>query len=90
MGQQTAIKCFKICDYVNWFQVEIAESKCFSIYNDKALAFVTSTCYLGVLIDQHLTWKLHVANVRKCVRSTLYALYCLRPLPGHLLFRSYH
>ena len=30
--------------------------------NGKALASVTSTRYLGVLIDQHLTWKLHVAS----------------------------
>ena len=22
VGQQTAIKCFKICDFVNWFLVE--------------------------------------------------------------------
>ena len=26
-------------------------------FNGRALASVTSTCYLGVLIDQHLTWK---------------------------------
>ena len=52
--------------------------------NGKALASVTSTRYLGVLIDQHLIWKLHVANVLTRIRSKLYALYCLRPLPGHL------
>ena len=59
--------------------------------NGRALASVTSTRtrYLGVLIDQHLTWKLHVANVLKRIRSKLYALYRLRPLPGHLLFRLY-
>ena len=54
--------------------------------NGRALASVTSSHYLGVLIDQHLTWKLHVANVLKRIRSKLYALYHLRPLPGHLLF----
>ena len=32
VGQQTAIKCFKICDFVNWFLVEILESKCVSFY----------------------------------------------------------
>ena len=56
--------------------------------NGRALASVTSTRYLGVLIDQHLTWKLHVANVLKWIRSKLYALYHIRPLPGHLLFHS--
>ena len=55
----------------------------------KPLASVTSTRYLGVLIDQHLTWKLHVDNVLKRVRCKLYALYRLKPLPGHLLFRLY-
>ena len=57
--------------------------------NGKDLASVTSTRYLGVLIDQHLTWKLHVANVLKRIRSKLYALYRLRPLQGHLLFQLY-
>ena len=57
--------------------------------NGRALTSVTSTHYLGVLIDQHLTWKLHVANVLKWIRSKLYALYRLRSLPGHLLFRLY-
>ena len=56
--------------------------------NGKALASVTSTCqvtcYLGIVIDQHLTWKLHVANVLEQIRSKLYTLYHLRPLPGHL------
>ena len=31
----------------------------------KALACVTSTWYLGVIIDQNLTWKLHVNYVLK-------------------------
>ena len=51
--------------------------------NGKALASVTNTRYLGVLIDQYLTWKLNVANVLKWIRSKLYSLYHLRPLPGH-------
>ena len=57
--------------------------------NGKPLTSVTSTHYLGVLIDQHLTWKSHVNNVLKRVRCKLYALYCLKPLLGHLLFRLY-
>ena len=57
--------------------------------NGKPLASVTSTHYLGVLIDRHLTWKLHVDNVLKRIRCKLYALYRLKPLPGHLLFRLY-
>ena len=54
--------------------------------NGKPLASVTSTRYLGVLIDQHLSWKLHINHVLNRVRSKLYALHRLKPLPGHLLF----
>ena len=57
--------------------------------NVKPLASVTSTRYLGVLIDQHLNWKLHINHVLNRVRSKLYALHRLKPLPGHLLFRLY-
>ena len=53
--------------------------------NGKPLASVASTHYLGVFIDQHLTWKSHVDNVLKSVRCKLYALYRLKPLPGHLI-----
>jgi len=52
----------------------------------KPLTSVTSTCYFGILIDQRLTWKLHIASVLKRVRYTMYALQRLKPLPGHLLF----
>ena len=54
--------------------------------NGKPLASITSTRYLGVLIDQHLNWKLHINHVLNRVRSKLYALHRLKPLPGHLLF----
>ena len=57
--------------------------------NGKPLASVTSTCYLGVLIDQHLNWKSHVDNVLKRVRCKLYALYHLKLLQGQLLFQLY-
>ena len=57
--------------------------------NGKPLASVTSTRYLGVLIDQHLNWKLHINHVLNQVRSKLYALHRLKPLPSHLLFRLY-
>ena len=55
----------------------------------KPLASITSTRYLGVLIDQHLNWKSYVDNVLKRNRCKLHSLYHLKPLPGHLLFRLY-
>ena len=54
---------------------------------DKPLTSVSSARYLGVHIDLHLNWKL--INVLKRVRCKLYALYHLKPLLGHLLFRLY-
>ena len=54
---------------------------------DKPLTSISSTRYLGVHIDLHLNWKL--INVLKRVRCKLYALYRLKPLLGHLLFRLY-
>jgi len=39
--------------------------------NGKAFACVASTHYLGVIVDQHLTLKLHVDYVLKRIRSKL-------------------
>ena len=46
------------------------QSVSFSINGKPAnpLTSVTSTCYLGVFIGQHLNWKSHVDNVLKWVR----------------------
>ena len=63
---------------------------CILIYlNGKALAQVTTIHYLGVIIDQNLTWKTHVNYVLRKVRCKLYALQHLRPLPGRLLPQLY-
>ena len=85
-GLRTAIKCFKICDLLIGSWQKLQNRSVSVSVNGRALTSVTSTSYLGVLIDQHLTWKLHVANVLKQIRSKLYPLYHLRPLPGYLLF----
>jgi len=42
--------------------------------NDKALACVASTRYLGVVVDQHLTWKLHV----DCVKEDKIYVVCIK------------
>ena len=57
--------------------------------NGKAVAQVVTTRYLGVFIDQNLSWKFHVNYVLSKVRCKLYALHRLRPLPDHLLSQLY-
>ena len=68
--------------------------RCVSIYlngelNGKALTQVTTICYLGVIIDQNLTWTSHVNCVLRKVRCKLCVLQRLRPLPGRLLSQLY-
>ena len=52
----------------------------------KHLMQVASTKYLGVVIDQHLTWQNHIL---KSVRSKVYGLCCLKPLPTSVLVTLY-
>ena len=59
------------------------------LLNGKTLTFVTTTRYLGVIIDQHLTWKAHVSYVLKKARYKLFALNRLKPLPDNLLCQLY-
>jgi len=64
-------------------------SSLFNLGNVKALACAASTRYLGIIVDQYLTWKLHVDYVLRRVRSKLYALNRMKPLPGYLLCQIY-
>jgi len=42
--------------------------------NDIALWQVSTVKYLGVYIDQHLTWKYHVEYVLRRIRGKLYSI----------------
>ena len=62
------------------------------ILNGAALKQVYTTKYLGVYIDQHLTWNTHVNYVLKRVRGNLYALNRLKPVSSkllHLLYKAF-
>ena len=50
---------------------------------------VISTKYLGVNIDQHLTWQCHIEYIVKKIRTKLFGLHCLKPLPNSLLATLY-
>ena len=56
--------------------------------NDRALTYVNSTRYLGVVLDQHLimTWKSHVNYILTRIRCRLYALNRLKPLVVSLIY----
>ena len=51
----------------------------------RLLPQVQSMKYLGVVIDQHLTWKFHIEYILKRVYTKLYGLHRLKPLPNSLL-----
>ena len=57
--------------------------------NGKALTCVASTRYLGVIVDQCLTWKLHVCYISKQIRCKFHALNRMKPLPDYLLSKLY-
>jgi len=48
--------------------------------NNVPLKQVSTVRYLGVYIDQHLTWHNHVEYVLQRVRGKLYSLNRLKPL----------
>jgi len=55
----------------------------------KQLSRVSSVKYLGLHLDEHLTWHQHMANVLQRVYSRVHCLYRLHPLPAALLSRLY-
>ena len=61
---------------------------CVSI-NGRQLSRVPSRKYLGVYIDEHLTWQKHTQYVYQRVQSRLHCLYRLCPLSDTLLRRLY-
>ena len=61
---------------------------CVSI-NGRQLSRVPSLKYLGVYIDEHLTWQKHTQYVYQRVQSRLHCLYRLCPLSDTLLGRLY-
>ena len=61
---------------------------CVSI-NGRQLSRVPSRKYLGVYIDEHLTWQKHTQYVYQRVQSRLHCLYRLCPLSDTLLCRLY-
>ena len=90
---------------VNGFKLNIDKSVCMLIgtrqrvsggtlclsLNDSMLKQVTSTKYLGLFIDQYLTWQNHIDYVLKRVRGKIYSINRLKPPPTvrKLLYQVY-
>jgi len=55
----------------------------------KQLSRVSSVKYLGLSLDEHLTWHQHTASVLQRVYSRIHCLYRLCPLPAALLSKLY-
>ena len=62
---------------------------CLFLIGGRPLPCVISTKYLGVIIDQHLTWQCHIEYILKKIRTKLFGLHCLKPLPNSLLATLY-
>ena len=58
--------------------------------NGRQLSRVPSFKYLGVHIDENLTWQKHTQYVYQRMQSRLHCLYRLRPLSIELLGKLYH
>ena len=90
---------------VNRFKLSIAKSVCMLIgsrqrlngkclcllLNGSILKQVSSTKYLGLYIDQHLTWQDQINYVMKRVRGKIYAINRLSPPPTvrKLLYQAF-
>ena len=55
----------------------------------QTLTQIPCTKYLGVFIDQHLTWQKHTEYVLKRIRGKVHCLYRLLPLSDAILFQLY-
>lgn len=53
-----------------------------------AINEVSSTKYLGVIVDKHLRWDLHVAYLTKNIRKLIYKFYTLREILNRKLLIS--
>ena len=61
---------------------------CISV-DGKQLSRLSSVKYLGLHIDENLSWHQHTANVVQRVYSRIHCLTCLHPLPIELLAKLY-
>ena len=59
---------------------KLRDHKVSTLIGGRPLPQVTSMKYLGVIIDQHLTWQYHIEYILKKIRFKLYGLHRLKPL----------
>ena len=56
--------------------------------NDREIKRITSIKYLGVLIDEHLTWKEHITVIENKVSKNLSLLYRVRRVLGSTALKN--
>ena len=61
----------------------------FTLVGRLLLRFLIRTKYLGIYIDQFLTWQKHTEYILQRIRGKVHCLNRLRPLSGSILFRLY-
>ena len=57
------------------------------IINDEQLNSVSSVKYLGITIDEHLTWKTHIENLCNSLSSSTFLLRTIAPLRNAQLLK---
>ena len=67
-----------VCMLIGSCQRVAGKELCLSLH-DSILKQVSSTKYLGVFIDQHLTWRSHIDYVLRIVRGKIYSINRLNP-----------
>ena len=72
-------------------KITVDTSKYQLAVNGKIIKKVNETKFLGVIIDENLTWKPHIANLNKKLKSACGRLYrIVNSLPAHLYKQIYH
>ena len=54
------------------------------VLDDRSIELVSTTKYLGVKIDSHLSWEQHIDFIVSKARSKLFAIRRMMPLPQHV------
>ena len=79
-----------VCMLIGLQQRVGSKTLCLSL-NGSVLKQVSSTKYLGVYIDQHLTWQTHIDYILRLARGKVYSINRLNPPPAvrKLLYQGY-
>lgn len=82
---------------LNFTTKSVIDDTCIETTTDTSIETFNSTKFLGITIDQHLSWKIHTENLTKKLSTSLYGLRRINSIAGekaatiayHSLFSSH-